>query len=162
VDRFWSKIAKRGTDECWEWQGCRTVGDAKRTGGYGQLTMRRKGRIAHRVAWELANEASILPGYCVCHRCDNPPCCNPAHLFLGTKRDNSRDRDAKGRNGVHTRPERVPRGDAHWMSKLGDWQIPYIFALASAGVVHKDIAAAYGVGRTAITRILNGTRRKGL
>lgn len=97
--RFSSKVDRSGGPAaCWPWKG------AWRTEkGYGRILKdRRKGRAlrAHRVAWELAH-GPIPLGLCVCHACDNPPCCNPAHLFLGTMLDNNRDRDAKDR---HHRP----------------------------------------------------------
>lgn len=93
--RFWSRVDKSaGDDGCWLWT-------AARTRGYGKININglaggRKGvpQWTHRVAWILTNGPTDL---CVLHACDNPPCCNPAHLFLGTRQDNAADRDAKGR-----------------------------------------------------------------
>jgi HNH endonuclease len=89
--RLENGIAKSTPDACWEWQRQRNWG------GYGRLTLPNQRKIlAHRLAWEL--EFGPIPdGLWVLHRCDNPPCCNPAHLFLGTTLDNTRDMDAKGR-----------------------------------------------------------------
>jgi len=88
-ERFWAKVDR--TDDCWLWTACRT------THGYGQFRPERsRGAQAHRVAWELTN-GPIPAGMLVLHRCDNPPCVNPAHLFLGTQSDNMRDMYAKGR-----------------------------------------------------------------
>ena len=90
--RFWAKVDRRGPDECWLFVGARTHS------GYGSLNKRVWGEgVAHRLAWRLATGRVIPEDMLVCHTCDNPPCCNPAHLFLGTQGDNARDRNAKGR-----------------------------------------------------------------
>jgi len=78
-------------DACWEWNGPRDYH------GYGRKTVNRKTVRLHRLAWEWAN-GPIPPGMFICHRCDNPPCVNPAHLFLGTNLDNVRDMIAKKRH----------------------------------------------------------------
>lgn len=93
VARFWAKVNR--TDGCWEWQASRN------NYGYGlfHVGVGAAGRIrssAHRFAYELAH-GPIPKGLNVCHSCDNPPCCNPAHLFLGTQRDNVLDAARKGR-----------------------------------------------------------------
>ena len=86
--RFWSKV--HVTNGCWLWTRCR------RKDGYGKLGLFGEIVYAHRVAWLLTN-GPIPKGLCVLHHCDNPPCCNPDHLFLGTRADNATDRDTKGR-----------------------------------------------------------------
>lgn len=92
ASRLWSKVLVDGAG-CWLFSGYR---DRK---GYGQIyvdaVMSR--RLAHRVAWELAN-GPIPQGMLVCHQCDCPSCVNPAHLFLGTAIDNNRDMVGKGRH----------------------------------------------------------------
>jgi hypothetical protein len=92
-ERLWSKVSTGWESDCWEWQGA--TGDA----GHGHLgpsgAVRRHVQ-AHRLAWEFFN-GQIPAGMSVCHHCDNPPCCNPAHLFVGTHADNMRDMARKGR-----------------------------------------------------------------
>ncbi len=91
-ERYWAKVEKTN-DGCWGWV---SGTDAF---GYGRLIAPggRKNLKAHRVSWELHN-GPIPGGMCVLHRCDNPPCSNPDHLFLGTKADNVADMNAKGRS----------------------------------------------------------------
>lgn len=88
---FWRKVNIAGPDECWEWTG------PKRAHGYGQFSFARTNTVASRVAWELANGSPFPADKFACHRCDNPPCCNPAHIFVGTQTENMRDMAAKGR-----------------------------------------------------------------
>lgn len=95
ADRFWAKVLK--TESCWLWQA-QTNNKGYGVFMYYSKTLRRASRqmYAHRCAWTLT-KGDIPEGLRVLHRCDNPPCCNPDHLFLGTQRDNMRDCAAKGR-----------------------------------------------------------------
>lgn len=88
--RFWSKAIIRGQDECWPWTRC------KHEFGYGKISVAGRIELAHRLAWILTH-GEVPPGMCVLHTCDNPPCINPGHLFLGTVADNQRDMESKGR-----------------------------------------------------------------
>lgn len=103
TDRFWPHVLK--CNGCWMWNG------RINNKGYGVMDAEgpRRGRpvFAHRISYQLASGEPIPDGLCVLHRCDNPPCVNPDHLFLGTKTDNNRDAAAKGHFST---PARVAAG----------------------------------------------------
>ena len=87
--RFWSKVDVGEADECWEWLACKRR-------GYDVFRIHYKLWKAHRVAWILTY-GPIPKGLCVLHKCDNPGCCNPYHLFLGSQKENIQDASRKGR-----------------------------------------------------------------
>jgi len=145
--RFWSKVdASGGPVACWEWTG------AKRGSGHGHLMlasnpMRFTG--AHRVSYLIAH-GRIDERLEVCHRCDNPGCVNPDHLFQGTHRQNFADAAAKGR---------MRRGSSHGMAKLSDGQVAEIrFRRLTNNEKRKDLAEEYGVSGACITLICSGKR----
>lgn len=125
-------VNRRESSECWEYLGPRYPK------GYG-----RHGRdYAHRLAWSLANHRDIPPGAYVCHHCDNPPCCNPEHLYLGTAATNAQDRTRRGRNG---------RG----YSKLTAEQVQAIRSqFARGGVSKATLGREFGVSEGQIGRIV--------
>lgn len=141
-DRFWSKV-RVGGPGCWEWRGAK-----KKRNGYG--TARVGGRMlpAHRVAFAMLREP---PGSLhVLHRCDNPACVRPEHLFLGTNADNVADRCAKGRS-ARLGGERCPS------SKLTNSEVVEIRArYASGGVSQMSLAVEFGVSQRAIGFITRG------
>lgn len=95
---FWSRVDKKGPDDCWLWLG----GYSSRA-KYGRFWDGKRNRPAHQVAWEIANERPFPQGMMGCHSCDNPPCVNPNHIWPGTAADNSRDCLAKGRHSSKPR-----------------------------------------------------------
>lgn len=116
---------------------------------------------SHRISFFLTN-GRFDNDFLVCHRCDNPPCVNPTHLFLGTHGENSQDmarkrRSALGdRNGARIHPEAVPRGSSRGHAKLKEEQIPEIRSLYDSGAYSQmQLARRYGVGRCAIERVVN-------
>ncbi len=143
-ERFWSKVRKG--DGCWEWTGYRKSKD------YGYYTIlldgERKSWLTHRLAWRLRHGA-IREGLCVLHRCDNPPCVRPDHLFLGTKTENNIDMRRKGRGAIA--PPQI--GEANCKAKLSEEKVVSIRRLCASGVDKRFIADRYGVGHALIHKI---------
>lgn len=148
ADRFWSKVEKGGDGECWAWLG------AKTTQGYGYLGNRRKpNALAHRLSYEM-HYGPIPRGMCVCHRCDSPPCVNPAHLFLGTRADNNADCAKKGRQADR-------RGERNARAKLDEEAVRLVWRLRGRGMTQQKIADRVGVTQSQVSRILIGKAWKG-
>lgn len=121
-----------GPDACWPWQG--TVNG----GGYGKMTVTTGlRRYAHRVSWELVN-GPIPKGLNVLHHCDNPPCCNPAHLWIGTQRDNMNDKVSKGRHD---------RGETHPYAVLSAAKV---IEIRASSLAQAKLAEKFGVSRQTI------------
>jgi len=132
--RFWAKVKK--TPTCWLWQR------ALDEWGYGRFG----GGSAHRVAWRFAY-GPVPKGLQVLHRCDNPPCVRPDHLFLGSQADNMADMVVKGRA---LRGERNPNAKLTWEA------VRAIRAQHAAGVSKHSLSRQFGVDRTVITSIVDG------
>lgn len=99
------------------------------------------------MAWEMAH-GPIPAGMHVCHKCDNPPCVNPAHLFLGTEADNAHDRDRKGR-------QVAPRGEEHGCARLNESDVREIRALRGS-LTQVEIGRRYGIRQTTVSEIQRG------
>ena len=136
--RFWSKVDKRGPDECWEWTA--SVGSH----GYGQIYGSGRRWTTHRFSWELHNGPVTDGDACVLHRCDNRRCVNPAHLFLGTHADNTQDCVRKGRFAV---------GEANGSAKLDAADVSLMRFLRSIGARNKDLADWFGVSNSAASLV---------
>jgi hypothetical protein len=156
ADRFWAKVEQ--SNDCWEWRGARGAE------GYGQMRLAKRGAgssvRAHRVAWELRNGA-VPDGLSVLHSCDNRGCVRPDHLFLGTRADNNRDRDLKGRaakgarHGTHTTPESY-RGERQWRAKLTSDDVLRIRSRFAGGATKLGLSREFGVSRRTVRSILSG------
>lgn len=143
IGRFWSKVAKRGPSECWEWTASRNAG------GYGLF--RHAGRTLHsnRVAWVLAGQpdpAATSDGLLVCHSCNNSRCCNPGHLHLDTHAGNQRFKLQSGRQkgGV---------GERNSHAKL---TAEHVVAIRRSDKTTVALAADYGISQTSISKIQLG------
>lgn len=146
---FAAKVKKTNIDECWIWTG----GGVARC-KYGYFQVGKQSYPAHRVAYFLEHPTEDQ-SCCVLHKCDNPPCCNPNHLFLGSEADNSHDRDAKRRGAI---PDN--RGSRHGLSKLTESQVSSIRQMYSGSISQSDLARLFGVGQDQISRIVNRKRWK--
>ena len=146
VNRFWSKVDVLEPAACWEWQAYRNES------GYGYFWANKKMVRAHRAVWELVNgeipNGAGHHGTCVLHKCDNPCCVNPYHLFLGTISDNMKDASAKGRLSVKKNV-----GETHPQAKLSDIDVRAIKYWRSKGYMQKDVASLFGVSRARISTI---------
>ena len=134
------KGAKSG--DCWNWNGSRT------TQGYGRTHFLSKTVMAHRVAYELYNPGPIDPTLLVCHKCDNPACVNPEHLFLGTGLENQQDMTYKKRG-------RIGAKNGH-SKTTEDVVIKIRKEYAQGGVFQKTLGAKYGLSQLTISNIVTG------
>jgi hypothetical protein len=152
TDAFWAKVQK--TDGCWEWQGTRLPD------GYGMVYWNGKSRRVHRLAYMLTY-GPIPPGLHVCHACDNPPCCNPEHLWLGTQADNIADCARKGRRNQSRKGGKM-YGEMNGLHKLTSEQVLAVRSPKYAHVPNSALAHLLGVSRSAIGLIRRGATWKHL
>lgn len=145
-NRFWSNINTKHPHYCWEWKSM------EGTGEYAQTHYEGKNIPCHRKAYELFYKMSIPEGMCVCHHCDNPPCCNPYHLFLGTVQDNVNDRESKGRNKMpHS------KGEDHGNHKLTENEVRQIRAsYVPRKVSYGILGGHYHVSPSQIRNVIKG------
>jgi len=136
---FWKNVEIGDAADCWPWLR------GKNKGGYGQLQLDGKKRLAHRVAWDIS-KIETCDGWLVCHTCDNPECCNPAHLYRGTYQDNVRD--MLQRRVYKSRP-----GEDNPTAKLNWTKVREIRASDQHPV---ELASIYGVSRSTIDKIRKG------
>lgn len=146
VRRFWAKVDKTG--ECWVWRGYTSIPSPGMSKGYGLVYVpRHLGNYvrAHRAAWRLCR-GPIPDGLFVLHHCDNPPCVNPDHLFLGTHADNAKDRTMKGRS-------RGPRGELSGRTSLTVADVLAIRGRLASGESQSSVAASFSVSASCIAGI---------
>lgn len=137
---FWSKLDKTAPNGCWEWTR------AVKSNGYGVVWMGGRCHHTHRVAYALA-VGPLTEGLDVRHACDNRKCCNPAHLSLGTRKQNMRDAVDRGRSA---------RGERAGMAKLSERDVKTILAAIARGHVQREIARDFGVSEACVSSIKTG------
>lgn len=142
--RFWAKVQKG--PRCWEWTGARRPSGHGMFNGYDRTSV-----PASRFALELHLGYPPPPGTETCHRCDNPPCVNPKHLYYGTRQNNIDDAYARGL---------IPVGSEKSSAKLTDGQVVQIRERYAAGAVARELATEYGIATVTLRHIVLGLKWK--
>ena len=144
LERFWENVDVKGEEDCWLWNGSKTAA------GYGVIYWSSDNTYAHRISIEL--DGRVIPArFHACHTCDNPPCVNPKHLFVGSPRDNMLDKVAKNR---HT------YGETHPAAKLTDNDVVKIRQLALENVILGDIAKQFKISVNYVSELVTNKKRK--
>ena len=134
--------------DCLVWLGARS------SSGYGQLWVNGKLEYTHRLAW-IVHGGSLLPGECVLHTCDNPPCINPIHLRVGDHRDNAKDMADRGRQVFQKDVTRAARGERHGLSKMSKPAVRKMRARYTQGESQRDLADFFGISQASVWAIVN-------
>ena len=143
AEKFQKFYQAKNVEQCWEYSG------SLYRNGYGRFSVGLKGVLAHRVAFYIAN--GFITSQLVLHKCDNRACVNPAHLYLGSQKDNMQD--AVSRNRI-----RPCRGEQSYRSKLTEEDVKHIFKLRAEGKSITEITTIFNVRRNHIGRVLSGKR----
>ena len=160
ASKFWSRVDIGTTDTCWPWTRGRFPD------GYGAFWLNGQNIGAHRVAYSLSTGIRPAPGLQVCHRCDNPTCCNPDHLFIGTAKDNFLDSLRKGRRAKVVVPtardhaDKMPRGSSHWAVKRYQTLTDDIVKLIKQGLLNGErqceLMRRLNIPRRVVQRVASG------
>jgi hypothetical protein len=142
---FWANCIPEPNTGCWLW-----LGATKKDGGYPRVWFNGKYQKGHRVAWELAN-GETLGDRCALHKCDQPSCINPEHIFAGTQADNVADMLSKGRERYVGLP-----GEQNGRAKLTDAQVAALRADLANGMTQTAAAARYGISQARVSKIWRG------
>ena len=141
--RFWSKVSIGPKEHCWPWTGKAKVRD------YAQIEIDYKNYLAHRIAYELTH-GPLPPGIRILHKCDNPPCCNPSHLFPGTQHDNAIDARDKGRLYVtYGAACHFAKQSPEQVEEIRKSYIPY-------KTTRKMLATKFGISMSLVEKIVYG------
>lgn len=138
---FRSRFIPGDSDACWHWNGY------VNPSGYGKITYKGRTYRAHRLAWQFYHGRAIPDGMIVCHKCDNPACVNPRHLFLGTQGDNMQDKVQKGRQH---------RGETHPRTTLTAQKVRRIRALRRQGMTYRRIGELVGASASNVEHVIRG------
>ena len=139
-EQFWERVNRQSPDQCWEWAGARDKD------GYGLVRINGRKMRAHRYALELSEGRILGPGECALHSCDNPPCCNPTHLFPGNNAENVADMVSKSRH---------PKAEGNGRARLTWAEVRGIRALYDCGLfIQSELGSLYGVSQRMISNIV--------